>query len=99
VDKRKRSHDLEAFKAAFARHRAITTTAAKSALALGYDVDDVVDIVQTIEPRHFVKSTTSKSNHKQWQDVYHIPQGGLVLHLKFTDQIVTEFVLLSFKEK
>jgi hypothetical protein len=36
MDKRKRSHDLAAFKAAFARERAITMTAVRSAIALGY---------------------------------------------------------------
>jgi motility quorum-sensing regulator/GCU-specific mRNA interferase toxin len=46
-----------------------------------------------------VKSTTSLGDHRQWQDVYHVPHDGLLLYLKFTDAVVTEFVLLSFKEK
>ena len=45
MDKRKRSHDLLAFKAAFARARAITMSAARSAVALGYGMDDVAAVV------------------------------------------------------
>jgi motility quorum-sensing regulator/GCU-specific mRNA interferase toxin len=48
---------------------------------------------------HFVKSTTSLGDHRQWQDVFHVPHDGLLLYLRFTDAVVTEFVLLSFKEK
>ena len=99
MDKRKRSHDLLAFKAAFARARAITMSAARSAVALGYGMDDVAAVVASIQGAHFVKSTTSLGDHRQWQDVYHVPHDGLLLYLKFTDAVVTEFVLLSFKEK
>ena len=45
MDERKRSHDLAAFKAAFARARAITMSAARSAVALGYGLDDVAAVV------------------------------------------------------
>ena len=32
-------------------------------------------------------------------DVYHVPWEGVTLYVKFTDDVVTEFVVLSFKEK
>ncbi len=48
----------------------------------------------------FYKSMTSFSNSRQWQDVYHVPaSGGLTIYLKFTDDMVTEFMVLSFKER
>lgn len=48
----------------------------------------------------FYKSMTSHANHRRWQDVYHVPIGdGPTVYLKFTDDIVTEFLVLSFKEK
>jgi motility quorum-sensing regulator / GCU-specific mRNA interferase toxin len=99
MDKRKRSHDLVAFKAAFARERPITMSAARSAIALGYGMDDVAAVVASMQGAHFVKSTTSLGDHRQWQDVFHVPHDGLLLYLKFTDAVVTEFVLLSFQEK
>jgi hypothetical protein len=37
--------------------------------------------------------------NREWQDVYHVPYGGLVLYVKFVADVVTEFRLLSFKEK
>ncbi|MFM7610243.1 MAG: type II toxin-antitoxin system MqsR family toxin [Alphaproteobacteria bacterium] len=99
MEKRRPSHDLAAFQAAFLRDAAITMTALRSAIALGYGLQDVQEVVALMEPRHFVKSMTSNTNHRQWQDVYHVPHDGLLLYLKFTDAVVTEFVLLSFKEK
>jgi motility quorum-sensing regulator/GCU-specific mRNA interferase toxin len=33
------------------------------------------------------------------QDVYHVPSPAGVLYVKFTADVVTEFPLLSFKEK
>ena len=45
------------------------------------------------------KSMTALADHTQWQDVYHVPWGDLLLYVKFTDDLITEFLLLSFKEK
>jgi motility quorum-sensing regulator/GCU-specific mRNA interferase toxin len=99
LEKLRASHDLGAFKAAFSRHRGMTGTALKSALALGYDVDDVNTLLQRLDQSGFVKSMTSYGDHRQWQDVYHLRAGSQLLYVKFTESIVTDFVLLSFKEQ
>ena len=52
-----------------------------------------------MRPGQFYKSMTSLADHTQWQDVYHVPWRELLLYVKFTDDRVTEFLLLSFKEK
>ena len=52
-EKKKVTHDLAAFKSAFLNHRAITKTAARSALALGYSVSDVVEIIEHLQRKHF----------------------------------------------
>ncbi len=99
MEKSKPSHDLKAFQAAFSRERAVTLTAVRSARALGYLVSDIAALVNRLERKHFFKSMTSFHDHRQWQDVYHIPDEGRVLYVKFIDAVVTEFILLSFKEK
>ena len=48
---------------------------------------------------HFYKSMTAYADHRVWQDVYHVPSPDGVLYVKFTADLVTEFLLLSFKEK
>ena len=48
---------------------------------------------------HFYKSMTAHANHRVWQDVYHVPSSVGVLYIKFTTDVLTEFLLLSFKEK
>lgn len=42
---------------------------------------------------------TSFADHRVWQDVYHVPSEQGALYVKFTADAVTEFLLLSFKEK
>jgi motility quorum-sensing regulator / GCU-specific mRNA interferase toxin len=39
---------------------------------------------------------TSHGDHRIWQDVYHVPSEAGTL---FAADVVTEFLLLSFKEK
>lgn len=99
MEKRKPAHDLQAFKLAFRRHRSITLTAVRSARDLGFAVADLIPIIERLMPEHFYKSMTSVANHRQWQDVYHLPHEGRLLYIKFTDDVLTEFILLSFKDK
>ena len=42
---------------------------------------------------------TSDADHRLWQDVYDVPSKAGRLYVKFTADAVTEFLLLSFKEK
>lgn len=101
MEKRKPTHDLTAIKATFrtTESLAITTTATRSAADLGFDRTAVVATVQSIQPRHFHKSMTSYADHTAWQDVYFVPSDVGLLYVKFTSHVVTEFLLLSFKEK
>ena len=77
----------------------ITHTAQKTALALGFNDEGIDEVIATMELKHFYKSMTSYANHKIWQDVYHVPCGNLILYIKFTQNVISEFTLLSFKEK
>lgn len=98
TEKRKPTHDLEAFKAA-ADRIGITVVATRTAAALGYGRTEIVATIQTMQRVHFYKSMTAYSDHRRWQDVYHVPSEQGTLYVKFTDDAVTEFTLLSFKEK
>ncbi len=49
--------------------------------------------------KQFYKSMTSYNNYKLWQDVYHVNYDGKILYVKFTADTISEFLLLSFKEK
>ncbi|MHC1725335.1 MAG: type II toxin-antitoxin system MqsR family toxin [Syntrophobacteraceae bacterium] len=101
AEKRKPTYDLEAFKAAFSsvKKLAITTTARRSAAALGFSSAEIVVTIQAMQREHFYKSMTAHADHSLWQDVYHVPSPAGVLYVKFTADVVTEFLLLSFKGK
>ncbi len=102
TDKRTPTYDLVGFKKAFSSvdKLAATSVAVVGAAALGLDRQGIVDAIQTMERRHFYKSTTSYADSKVWQDVYHVPlPEAAVAYVKFTADAITEFRLLSFKEK
>jgi motility quorum-sensing regulator / GCU-specific mRNA interferase toxin len=42
---------------------------------------------------------TVYADSRLWQDVYHVPSPAGTLYVKFTADAITEFLLLSFKEK
>lgn len=101
MEKRKPTYDLEAFKTAFSavERLNVTGTAIRSAAALGFGRAEIVATIQTMQRGQFYKSMTSYGDHRIWQDVYHVPSPAGLLYVKFTADAVTEFLLLSFKEK
>lgn len=100
-EKRKPTYDLEAFKSAFANvdQLKVTGTALRNAASLGFGRAEIVTTIQTMQRSHFYKSMTAHADHRIWQDVYHVPSPVGELYVKFTADTVTEFLLLSFKEK
>ena len=81
------------------RRRHPSRSAVRSAAAIGFGRADIVATIQIMQRRHFYKSMTSYGDHRVWQDVYHVPSEAGTLYVKFTADAVTEFLLLSFKEK
>jgi motility quorum-sensing regulator / GCU-specific mRNA interferase toxin len=100
-EKRKPTYDLDAFKSAFDTidKLNVTGSALRSAAALGFGRAEIVATIQTMQRSHFYKSMTSYADHRLWQDVYHVPSEVGMLYVKFTADVVTQFLLLSFKEK
>ena len=96
MEKFKPTYSLTDFKQSDFR---MTATVRKTATALGFNKEDVHDVVSSMEPQHFYKSMTSYADHRIWQDVYHVPYGDLILYVKFTQNVLSDFTLLSFKEK
>lgn len=101
MEKRKPTYELERIKQAMSNPAtlAVTTTAAMDAAALGYNRKDVVRVIQGMQRQHFHKSMTTFADHRLWQDVYHVPDGGLILYVKVQADRITEFRLMSFKER
>jgi motility quorum-sensing regulator/GCU-specific mRNA interferase toxin len=101
TEKKTPHHNLEAIKAAFSTGKGqFTGVATRDAASLGYGTEQIAAIIQTMEKGQFYKSMTSNYDTKVWQDVYHVPHATGTLYVKFTDNdLLTEFTLLSFKEK
>ncbi|QWV92092.1 type II toxin-antitoxin system MqsR family toxin [Geomonas oryzisoli] len=101
AERRKPTYDLAAFKAAFSavERLAVTGTALRTAAALGFGRVEIVATIQSMQRGQFYKSMTAYADSRLWQDVYHVPSPVGLLYVKFTADVVTEFLLLSFKEK
>jgi motility quorum-sensing regulator / GCU-specific mRNA interferase toxin len=100
-DKNGSAHGLEAIKTVFSDTKSlnITGSALQDAFAVGYGTEEIIEVIQSIKPGHFYKSMASEKRPGLWQDVYRVPDGELLLYVKFTSDAVTEFKLLSFKER
>ncbi|MFM9975284.1 MAG: type II toxin-antitoxin system MqsR family toxin [Beijerinckiaceae bacterium] len=101
MEKRRPTYDLAAIQVALGSVQtlAMTTSALRDAVSLGFDRHGVVQVVTMIERRMFVKSMTTFADHRVWQDVYHVPVEDMLLYVKFQADVVTEFRVMSFKEK
>jgi motility quorum-sensing regulator/GCU-specific mRNA interferase toxin len=101
IEKRKPTYDLVAFKAAFSTvdKLAVTGSALRGAASLGYGRAEIVETIQSMQRGHFYKSMTAYADSRLWQDVYHVPSPVGMLYVKFMADTITEFLLLSFKEK
>ena len=101
MEKRRPTYDLQAIKVALGATDtlAMTTTALRDALALGFDRAGVVETIVGIERHMFFKSMTTHADHRVWQDVYRVPARGLMLYVKFQADVVTAFTVMPFKEK
>lgn len=91
-------HPLDGIKAKFASADTLqmTTTALRSAKALGYRLKDVVLVVQQLERGDFVKSETAHNpaNHRVWHDSYRAPFDGRELYLKFAGETLIDIMLV-----
>ena len=100
--KRKPHHELAGIKAKFADEDTleITGTATRSAQGLGYSLEEVVEVIQALEPGDFVKSETAHSppNPRVWHDTYVIPYDEKWLYLKFAGETLIDLIMASFKE-
>jgi motility quorum-sensing regulator/GCU-specific mRNA interferase toxin len=101
LEKKKPIYDLEAFQLCCSSISGlnITGTALETAAELGFSRQGIIDLIQSTQRAHFFRSMTSYGDYKVWQDVYYVPSQTVVVYLKFTADAVTEFRVLSFKEK
>jgi motility quorum-sensing regulator/GCU-specific mRNA interferase toxin len=78
----------------------ITTTALRSAEALGYFLETIIIVVQQLETGDFTRSATAHNprNHRVWHDTYRAPFDGRELYLKFAGETLVDVTLVSFKE-
>lgn len=100
MEKGVRTYDLEAIKLAFssAEKLRVTSSALRDARTMGFTRQDMVDAIQQIKRRDFVKSMTTHADHRIWQDVYNTEYNGYFIYIKFQVDELGHFVI-SFKEK
>jgi motility quorum-sensing regulator / GCU-specific mRNA interferase toxin len=103
MEKKKPAYTLSTIKKAFAGVKnlggATTASAFRGAQEAGLSREDMIAVIQSLQPADFYKSMTAYVDVQRWQEVYHARFQGIELYLKFTMQADGTYVLLSFKEK
>lgn len=74
-----------------------TMTAVAGGAAMGFDIDEMLDVVSNLTNKNLYKSMTSHADHTVWHDVYHADTRRGIVYLKLT--IVGTLLIVSFKEK
>jgi len=98
LEKRKAHYSLVAVKQLITAGRVrFTMTAVAGGAQMGFDVQDMLNVVANLTSRNLYKSMTSHIDYKVWQDVYHVTARRRVAYLKLT--IVEDLLIVSFKEK
>jgi len=76
----------------------LTESARDTAVALGFDEEDVRDcIVNFLEDTHFYKTMAANTKTGLMQDVYHITYCEIPLYVKL--QVNVSAVVVSFKDQ
>lgn len=101
MEKRRPTYDLSEIKTTLGsvESLAMTTSALRDATALGFDRYAIAETILGIDRRMFFKSMTTFADYHVWQDVYHVPARDHLLYVKFQADVVTEFKVMSFKDK
>ena len=75
----------------------ITRSARVDYVNLGFDDEDVIDIILDLNNKNLYKSMTTYHDNKIWQDVYFKKINKLELYIKL--QISEQAIVISFKER
>lgn len=73
-----------------------TLSALAGGAALGFDFDEMLDVVRALTMEDFYKSMTTHADHRVWQDVYRPTTPAGEVYLKLT--VIDDVIIVSFKE-
>ena len=79
--------------------KAFTGSAMSSGKGMGLNLKHMQRAICSLDRRMFYKSMTCYTNHRHWQDVYHIGFHDLELYIKITYCPNGGPPVISFKEK
>jgi hypothetical protein len=79
--------------------RFITRGCRKNAVSLGFsDDEDIIKRILKLTPTEIYKTMTSNRIPGLWQDVYHSPEGTIVLYIKLQKSFNGQGVVIQLKE-
>jgi motility quorum-sensing regulator / GCU-specific mRNA interferase toxin len=98
LEKRKAHYPLADVRRLVEERRAgFTKTALEDGTAMGFDAEEMLQVVAKLKAKDLHKSMTTHRDHKLWQDVYHADTEHGVAYVKLT--VVEDLLIVSFKEK
>lgn len=71
-------------------------SALSGAAAMGFDFNEMIEVVRALVPNDFYKSMTTHADHRVWQDVYQPTTSAGPVYLKLT--VIDDVLVVSFNE-
>lgn len=97
MEKRSPHCKLSVVKAMIEAGKVRTTMSARAgAAAMGFGVEEIVEVVMALTAQDFYKSMTIHADHAIWQDVYRPATKAGEVYLKLT--VIDDVLIVSFKE-
>lgn len=98
MEKRKAHYPLAEVRHRVEERRAsFTKTALEDGTAMGFDAEEMLQVVAGLKEKDLHKSMTTHRDHRVWQDVYHADTDRGVAYIKLT--LLEDLLIVSFKEK
>ncbi len=79
--------------------RAVTESARAGAIAMGWNVPEIIEAVLELDSRDFYKTMEAEKCPGLWQDVYHLDFRGDALYIKLQRSPDGRAVVVQFKRK
>lgn len=100
MEKRVSAYSLAEIQAQMKNVRGLRLTASARAglVALDWDDEVAVEIIQGLDQQNFYKAMTCYADSRVWQDVYHASHESIELYIKF-QRDEDGYFTISFKER
>lgn len=98
--KRRRQYDLVRLQQLIRDEatRSVTRTCLRNGVKLGFTETEIIDIVLSLNQKHYDRSITAHHSNKIWHDYYKTVEKDIKLYIKLQESPKNVGVIINFNE-